>query len=108
MENKYQNALNYIVDNFIDNIEVKDGQPMNKETECVLKLQEAAKIAELLESKEGWIKSQKGNYMLLKVSGIHYKGNKFMVNGYCENGNGCRSIPLNKVYLDKEEVVGND
>ena len=46
------------------------------------------------------------DYMLLKVSGIHYKGNKFMVNGYCENGNGCRSIPLNKVYLDRE-VLNN-
>ena len=38
--NKYQEAINYIVDNFIDNIEVKNGKPMNKETECVLILQE--------------------------------------------------------------------
>ena len=38
--NKYQEALGYITDNFIDNIEVKDGQPMNKETECIMTLQE--------------------------------------------------------------------
>lgn len=32
-------ALNYLVDNFINSIEVKNGKPMNKETECVLILQ---------------------------------------------------------------------
>ena len=40
MRNKYQEALGYIADNFIDNIEVKDGKPMNKETKCVMTLQE--------------------------------------------------------------------
>lgn len=40
MENKYQEALGYIIDNHVMNIDVKDGKAQNKETECALLLQE--------------------------------------------------------------------
>lgn len=40
MENKYQEALGFIVDNCVPKIEVVNGIPQNKETECVLLLQE--------------------------------------------------------------------
>ena len=50
--NKYQEAINYIVDNFIDNIEVKNGKPMNKETECILILQELVKKTKLRTEEE--------------------------------------------------------
>ena len=38
--NKYQKALGYIVDNFLDDIGVIYGKPNNLETECVMVIQE--------------------------------------------------------------------
>ena len=68
--------------------------------------QEAVKIATLLKNKKGYIKSQKGNFMELRISNITHNGNKFMVNGYCTYSDNCRYVPLNKVYVS--EVLEND
>ena len=68
--------------------------------------QEDVKIATLLKNKKGYIKSQKGNFMELRISNITHNGNKFMVNGYCTYSDNCRYVPLNKVYVS--EVLNNE
>ena len=68
---------------------------------------EALKIYTLLKNKSGYIKSKKGRFMKLSISHITYNGYQFMVNGWCIVGDNCRTLPLDKVYLE-EEVLGND
>lgn len=68
--------------------------------------QEAVKIATLLKNKKGYIKSQKGNFMELRISNITHNGNKFMVNGYCTYSDNCRYVPLNKVYVSEVSENG--
>lgn len=74
--------------------------------ELIKENQEAVKIATLLKNKKGYIKSQKGNFMELRISNITHNGNKFMVNGYCTYSDNCRYVPLNKVYVS--EVKDNE
>lgn len=71
-------------------------------------INERLKIATLLRNKEGYIKSKKGNMMKLRISNINWKVNQFMVNGYCTSSDNCRNVPLNKVFIDSENLEENE
>lgn len=107
MNDKYQEALDKLYEGYENGMAGRHyydilQELVDKETEN----QEAVKIATLLKNKKGYIKSQKGNFMELRISNITHNGNKFMVNGYCTYSDNCRYVPLNKVYVS--EVLGNE
>ena len=85
---------------YCENIEVLK-QDLERLEELKKENQKAVKIATLLKNKKGYIKSQKGNFMELKISNITHNENKYMVNGYCTYSDNCRYVPLNKVYVSE-------
>lgn len=85
---------------------------INHRPEWAERLQVPVKIATLLRVKKAYLKSHKGNWLNVVVSGIHYDEQKrtFICNCWQEDlekkhGGFFRKIPIDKIFLTIEEAM---
>lgn len=107
-KNMYEFALESLEDEALYYAGINNHRP-----EWARQLQVPVKIATLLVAKKAYIKSRKGNWLNVVVSGIHYDGQKrtFICNCWQEDlekkhGGFFRKIPINELFLktDEEEL----